>query len=106
MTAINVSEGNNNYESDHGVLFSKDKITLIQYPAGKKEDTYDIPEQVTSIGSDEFEGCYISSLTMTGKGEMKTMPSEISTELTNVVISEGITSIGYEAFSDALPLNY
>ena len=99
LTTINLSEGNNNYESDNGVLFSKDKITLIQYPAGKKKDTYDIPEQVTSIGSDTFEGCHASSLTMTGKGEMKTMPSEISTELTNVVIGEGITSIVNNAFS-------
>ena len=45
---------------------------------------------------------------MTGKEKMKTMPSEISTELTYVVISEGVTSIGYEAFSGCAsikPLN-
>ena len=43
LTAINVSERNTEYESNNSVLFTKGKATLVKYPAGKKEDKYDIP---------------------------------------------------------------
>ena len=36
LTAINVATENQNYVSVNGVLYNKDKTTIICYPAGKK----------------------------------------------------------------------
>ena len=77
LTAIHVAEGNTAYSSDGGVLFNKDKTTLIQYPNGKTETSYIIPVSVTSIGEEAFYEC----------------PA-----LTQVTIPEGVTQIGDYAF--------
>jgi len=36
LTTINVDSGNRNYSSEQGVLYNKNKSTLIAYPPGKK----------------------------------------------------------------------
>ena len=54
LTAINVAEGNTAYVSENGVLFNKSKTSLIQYPAGKTDSAYTIPDSVTSIGNSAF----------------------------------------------------
>ena len=78
LTGIWVTEGNSYYSSDaSGVLFSKDKTTLVQCPGTLAECT--IPDSVTSIGDWAFAGC---------------------TSLTSVTIPDGVTSIGWCAFAD------
>ena len=57
LTAINVESGNTAYCSENGILFNKDKTTLIQYPASKTGTTYAIPNGVTSIGDYAFYDC-------------------------------------------------
>ena len=77
LTGIWVTEGNSHYSSDaSGVLFSKDKTTLVQCPGTLAACT--IPDSVTSIVGYAFDGC---------------------TSLTNVTIPDSVTSIGYDAFS-------
>ena len=73
---INVAEGNENYSSVDGVLFNKDKSSLIQYPAGKG-GTYIIPGTVSTIGM-SFMG---------------------SSQLTEITIPGSVASIGESAFS-------
>ena len=51
LTDINVESTNSKYSSENGVLFNKDKTTIICYPAGKTDTIYTIPNTVTSIGS-------------------------------------------------------
>ncbi|SFI45118.1 hypothetical protein SAMN04487775_101461 [Treponema bryantii] len=50
---INVDENNNDFSSINGVLFSKDKKTLIEYPDGKK-GKYIVPDTVNTIESYVF----------------------------------------------------
>ena len=76
LTSINVASDNSNYCSVDGVLFNKDKTTLIQYPGGK-QGAYTIPNSVTRIGDYAIYYC---------------------TGLTSVTIPNSVTSIGYEAF--------
>ena len=58
---INVSENNNNYASIDGVLFNKDKTSLILYPPCRSE-SYIIPEGVLNIKSDAFVNSIITDI--------------------------------------------
>ncbi len=78
LTSIDVAFGNTMYTSVDGVLFDKDITFLKQYPIGRNETKYAIPDGVTSIGDHAFEDC---------------------TSLTSIVLPESVTSIGYEAFN-------
>ena len=78
LTSINVDSNNPNYSSVDGVLFYKDKTTLIQYPIGNTRSEYTIPNSVTSIGNQAFYNC---------------------TSLTSVTIGNSVTSIGRLAFA-------
>ena len=77
LTTINVSNDNSNYSSIDGVLFNKQKTTLIQCPCGK-QGAYIIPNSVTGFGDRAFSGC---------------------SSLTSVTIPNSVTSIGESAFS-------
>ena len=77
LNSITVSANNPCYISMNGVLLNKDQTELIQYPIGKKEMNYVIPNSVTSIGNNAFAGCG---------------------SLENITIPNGLTSIGEGAF--------
>ena len=98
LKAINVAEANNEYASQNGILYSKDKETLILAPYGiegavtipqgtkyisafndcEKVTSIVLPEGVTSIGGSAFSGC---------------------TSLTDISIPDSVTEISYQAFS-------
>ena len=83
LTAINVATGNKSYVSVNGVLYNKNKATLMCYPAGKKDKTYKIIDDVTRIEDDAFVGC---------------------ASLTSITIPDSVTSIRSSAFSDCTSL--
>ncbi|MBR5293758.1 MAG: leucine-rich repeat protein [Oscillospiraceae bacterium] len=57
LTEILVDENNPNYSNDSlGVLFDKEKTTLLQVP-GATGDSYVFPECVAAIGDSAFAGC-------------------------------------------------
>ncbi|MFQ7292864.1 MAG: leucine-rich repeat domain-containing protein [Monoglobales bacterium] len=98
---INVSANNENYSSQDGVLFNKDKTELVKYPSGKIGD-YVIPSGVTSIGGFAFYLCtgltnvtFPDSVTNIGFEAF-----EYCTGLTNITLPENITSIGWCAFAN------
>lgn len=57
LTDIIVSSGNRHYTSIDGVLYSKDKKTLICYPSGKKSALFVVPDEVTRIEDSAFAEC-------------------------------------------------
>ena len=61
LTSINVSDSNEYYSSINGILFNKNKDTLIKYPCKITNISYTVPSSVTSIENYAFENC--SSLT-------------------------------------------
>lgn len=58
LASITVDKDNPNYSSDeNGVLFNKDKTTLIYYPQGKQESVYAVPGSVKTLGESSFYDC-------------------------------------------------
>lgn len=51
LEKIEVDEANENYSSEDGVLFNKNKTSLELYPQGKKDSVYTVPNTVTTIKS-------------------------------------------------------
>ena len=101
LSSIVVENGNNTYISENGVLFNKDKTTIICYPAGKEQTEFTIPESVTSIIYDAFSGCSLlmsvtipNSMTTIGK-----IAFQNCTGLTSVTIPNSVTGIGDGAFN-------
>ena len=101
LTEINVDSDNTQYTSQDGVLFNKDKTTIIRYPAQKNGTTYNIPNSVITIDYEAF--CYCNRLTSV------TIPNSVTTiasfafygsiGLTAVTIPNSVTSIDFSAFS-------
>ncbi len=54
MKNIFVKEGNTSYTDMDGVLFNADKTRLLEYPAGKTEKNYTIPEGVEELADYAF----------------------------------------------------
>lgn len=96
LTAINVGAGNTSYSSVDGVLYNKEKTKLIQYPSGKTDETYTMPDTVTSIGKLAISIC--SSLKSIVVGESNTAFSSENGALLNktkdtlVCVPSGIVS--------------
>ena len=101
LISITVDENNIYYSSDEkGVLFNKDKTTLIVYPAGKKESSYVIPDGVTNICKSAFRYCYnlaaiVISDSVTDIADYTFYQLNM---LKNVVIGKGVKNIGRYAF--------
>lgn len=49
LEEIKINENNTHFSSDSGVLFDKNKTQLINYPKGKTDAQYVIPDTVTNI---------------------------------------------------------
>ena len=106
LTEILVSSSNEKFSSENGVLFDKDKTILIIYPARKNDNSFTIPNSVTSIGDYAFTNC--SSLTSV------IIPNSVTSignsafwhcnELTSVTIPNSVTSIGDYAFTGCIGL--
>jgi hypothetical protein len=80
---ISVDSNNPNYSSLDGSLYNKDQTLLIQYATGKEDDTFEIPNTVTSI-----DNCAIS----------------YCENLVTVVIPDSVTNISYGAFKESVSL--
>ena len=106
LQGIEVNEKNKYYLSENGILFDKDKKTIIAYPTGKSGESYEIPDSVTSIGDDAFYGC--TSLTSI------TIPDSVTsigddalygcTSLTSITIPDSVTKIGAYTFYECTSL--
>ena len=80
---IAVAPGNPAFKSVDGVLFTADGETLIQYPAGKEDTSYQVPAGVKTIAPYAFDGC---------------------ANLKEIILPEGIETIGNNVFNDCTVL--
>jgi hypothetical protein len=58
VSEFKAEESNEHYSSTDGVLFNKDKTTLIQYAPKKQNSVYVIPSSVKAVGYGAFSGAH------------------------------------------------
>jgi hypothetical protein len=90
-----VEAGNTAFKAIDGVLFSADGTHLMQYPAGRASvDTYTLPDGVTDLDEDSFEGSRIThfvfptSLTTVGRNAFE------YSYAASVELPDSVTTIG------------
>lgn len=89
------------FSSEDGVLFDKEKASLIFYPPGKTTTDYTIPDSVRIIVDRAFSDCRNLVNVNVGNNLNKIGESafEHCNKLANIEIPDGITEIGNRAFS-------
>ena len=122
-TRIEVADGNPNYKSVDGVLFSKDGGKLLYYPEWRTTAPYTVPDGVVEICERAFAESHVSRVTIpesvvsiaprafAGCGSLTAaaIPASISeigesafsgcNRLQTLTISDGVAAIGPSAFS-------
>lgn len=101
LTNINVDANNQNFSSLNGILFDKSQSEIVFYPPGKTEDTYSIPEGVTSIGKQAFYRCYqLADITIPNSVASIDYGAFEDCNFTSITIPDSVTYIGSYAFED------
>jgi len=123
LKSVNIDSLNKNYVNVDGVVYSKDKKTLIYYPANKDGSKYTLNSTVRDIKYSAFNYCQnlenielsnnitqIDYYTFMGCSNLKSIdiPSSVTsignvafkdcTNLSNITIPNKVTDIGFRAF--------
>ncbi len=111
LTAINVGSGNVAYFSDAGVLYNKDKSTLILCPKAKASYVIPVSFNVLRIGERAFYSNGLSaieipvSVVSIGDAAFRHCDHLATVTLHGAAPGDGLETIGAEAFSDCDALN-
>lgn len=100
LTKINIGSNNSVYSSVDGILYNKDKTTLLCCPGGKTSVT--IPTTVSKLGDSSFE-CCVNLKEIIIPDNVKNLDSEVflgCTGLKEIVIPNSITKISFGVFND------
>ena len=98
LKSFTVAAGNESYMAVDGVLFSKDKKTLVAYPCGK-QGSYTVPSSVRTIGSSAFQDTQMTSVTIPDSvTEIGSYAFYACEKLSSVTVPTSVKSIGEEAF--------
>ena len=127
LNTIIVEDGNEHYCSVDGVLYTKDRTSLLKCPAAREGD-FVIPTGVKSVESYAFARCMLSSVTISDgvrtigayafsdsySLKRASVPESVEAigtsafrdcyELADVILSDGITDIGQRAFENCYEL--
>ena len=109
---INVSADNTRFCSIYGVLFNKDKTTLIRCPEGKLGN-FIVPENTRIIGYSAFIDCKkFLNIVIVNTCIIKEWAFSGCSELRCIIFTSGIKNIGWNAFANcdnlsqiSVPLN-
>lgn len=101
VSEIKVDEENEVFVSDeNGVLYTKDKKQLLQFPLNSKLTEYAIPDGVVSIGAGAFMECGLTNVTIPDSVvSIGNSAFGGCSELTSIAIPRRVKSIGVEAFA-------
>lgn len=95
MENIYVNEKNTKYTSIEGVLYTKDKKTLLTYPTGKRIVNYTIPNGTVTIGESAFQGATLKTVKIpTTVTTLEDWCFSLCKNLTTVTIPSSVTKYG------------
>lgn len=99
LMSITVDPNNPVYTSDNGVLYDKDKHTLIAVPGGLS-GSFIVPTSVTAIANSAFYGCFrLTSISIPESvSDIGANAFRACTSLATVNLPEQITAIKYGTF--------
>jgi hypothetical protein len=99
LTAVNIDAANPNYTSENGVMFNKNKTTLIFYPQGKT-GSYVVPLTVHIIQDGAFFDCGgLTEITISDSVETVGIRSfAFCSGLVSIVIPNSVTTLADESF--------
>jgi uncharacterized repeat protein (TIGR02543 family) len=99
LREVTVSEANPNLSSDSlGVVFNKNKTSLLLYPQGNTASSYIIPWGVLDIAVSAFYGAQFTSVQIPGTVTTIRISAFQNSNLTSVVIPASVTTLEYYAF--------
>lgn len=94
ISEVNVSLNNFTYFSSKGILYSKDKKTLVYYPSGRDDEEFSILPSVTTIGERSVCFTKLKSINLPqGITEIKERAFDTNSELTEFYIPNTINII-------------
>ena len=110
LKTINVDSLNSNFSSEDGILYNKEKTTLIKYPSGKTESQFSIPNSVTFIGDEAMTDCKsLTSIIVPNSVKTIGMYAFSYSSIISLTIPSTVMSIGKDAFTecrDLVLINY
>ena len=104
LTSINVDAKNEYFSSDSdGVLYNKDKTELIQYPIGRKNTDFVVPDTVETIGSYAFYNCKnLSKITLPQSiKRIEEYAFNGCASLTTINVTDSVEYVGGYAFNNS-----
>ena len=99
LEEIQVSKDNTAFQSEDGILYTKDKKELIVYPKSKKAETYIMPSEVETIDNNStalIRLKYLKNLTFSKN--LKTIPECSESSLESVVLPDQLKRIEESTF--------
>ena len=106
VEAFEVSANNTMFYSADGVLYSKDRSTLVLYPLGANDgDTYTVPSHVRVIAGSAFAGSTLKNIYFSeGLQEIGGNAFYKAFDLESIELPASVTKIGSYAFMDCSAL--
>ena len=105
LTTIHVAEDNPALCSIDGVLYSKDKTTLVRYPAGRAETEYVLPDDLLKIGDYAFAyTTHLQTLNTNSSLDSIAAHAFYQSGITQATLNAPLRYIGKEAFSESANL--
>lgn len=100
LESFNVSDNNTAYSSVDGVLFDKEKTSLIKFPVGKALTEYVIPDSVQTIYASAFSyATNLKNVTIPdGVAHIENYGFAYCSSLKEVVIPDSVETVSYNAF--------
>ncbi|MCX4319327.1 MAG: leucine-rich repeat domain-containing protein, partial [Lachnospiraceae bacterium] len=106
LESIHVSEENPNYSSEDGILYDKNKTTLIKCPEQKSEVM--IPQSIVAIHDSAFSGCKkLQKIDL--PSALKQIDSWVFSGCNNLqgmILPDGITDVQYHAFDGCTSMKF
>jgi hypothetical protein len=100
LERINVKEGNADFMSVNGVLFTANRLMLLNYPSASREKVCYVPRSILSINMNAFESCLYLEKVVLPDGLVRIENHTFSNcrSLNQINIPKSITWIGVRAF--------